>query len=192
MIYTLYRDKAWAEQFWPRCLEGVDPTEAYGPEVDLKCHPGDLYWAVVEDQVREYLGDVADWGDVAGGISMGLLDEPVEIGMAWANRYENQHMWTYGFALYPEYRGRAKTSDFNVANEILHHLFEKEGAATALTMVYSTNPRALRYNGLQGDQFAPTRPYRRLVGCVKDAGGPGVDLWTFQSVRSLWQESVVL
>jgi hypothetical protein len=190
------RDATWAAARWPRCLEGLDPVATYGPEVlDTPTHPGDRYWALVEPQVRE-LGQVADEGDIAGGLGAGVLDEDVELGMAWANRYENRRMWTYGLAFFPEARGQAKGQGYEVSAAIAAALFALPETSTLVTLVYSSNPVAMRYNGLQcvpgepGER--PTwlwrgRPHRRLVGHIVDAAGPAIDLWIFQTSRAAWE-----
>lgn len=184
------RDAAWAALQWPRCCEGLDPVATYGPEVlDAPTHPGDRYWAIVEPQVRE-LGQVADEGDIAGGLGAGLLDEEVELGMAWANRYENRRMWTYGLAFFPEHRGQAKGQGYEVSAAIAAELFALPETSTLVTLVYSSNPAAMRYNGLvrEGDGWTwRGRPHRRLVGCLRDAGGPAIDLWIFQTTRIAWE-----
>lgn len=195
MIAIAPRDAAWAATVWPRCCEGLDPVATYGPEVlDTPTHPGDRYWAIVEPQVRE-LGQVADEGDVAGGLGLGALDEDVELGMAWANRYENAHVLTYGLAFFPEYRGQAKGQGYEVSSAIQAALFADPEVSALVTLVYSSNPAAMRYNGLRmvpGEPGeAPTwlwagAPHRRLVGHIVDAAGPGVSLWIFQTTRSAW------
>jgi len=189
MIHIATRDAVWAAAWWPRCCEGLDRVATYGPEIlATPTHPGDRYWAIVEPQVRD-LGQVADWGDIAGGLNLGALDEDVEIGMAWANRYENCHMWTYGLAFFPEYRGRAKGQGYEVSSAIMAELFALPETSTLVTLVYSTNPAAMRYNGLvrDGDIWIwRGRPHRRLVGHIMDAAGPGTDLWIFQSTRAAW------
>lgn len=162
------RDPAWADRAWPRCLAGLDPVATYGPEVyDTATHPGDRYWAIV---------------DAAGG----------ELGMAWANRYENAHMFTYGLAYFPEYRGQARGQAYAVSDAITAELYSDPRVNALVTLVYSTNPAAMRYNGLlPGGPGEPAwvwrgRPHRRLVGHIVEAGGPGVDLWIFQSTRAAW------
>lgn len=194
-IFIAPRDAAWAARLWPRCLEGLDPVATYGPEVlDTPTHPGDRYWAIVETRVRE-LGQVADEGDIAGGLSAGALEEEIEVGMAWANRYENRHMWTYGLAFFPEHRGQAKGQGYEVSRAIQAGLFADPEVSALVTLVYSSNPAAMRYNGLQlvtGDPGErPTwlwagKPHRRLVGHIVDAAGPGTDLWIFQTTRAAW------
>jgi hypothetical protein len=195
------RHPAWAATVWPRCLEGLDPVATYGPEVhDTPTHPGDRYWAIVEPQVRE-LGQVADEGDIVGGLGAGALDEALDLGMAWANRYENAHMWTYGLAFFPKFRGQAKGQGYEVSAAIMAELFAEPSTTALVTLVYSSNPAAMRYNGLRlvhGDPGErPTwewcgRSHRRLVGAIEDAAGPGVDLWIFQTTRRRWEQVTTL
>jgi hypothetical protein len=184
------RDAIWASTVWPRCLEGLDPVATYGPEVlDTATHPGDRYWAIVESQVRE-LGQVADEGDVAGGLGAGALEDDVEVGMAWANRYENRRMWTYGLAFFAEHRGQAKGQGYEVSAAIAAELFALPETSTLVTLVYSSNPAAMRYNGLVREADGWTwrgRPHRRVVGHILDAAGPAVDLWIFQTTRAAWE-----
>ncbi len=189
MIAIAPRDATWAARTWPRCCEGLDPVATYGPEVlDTATHPGDRYWAIVEPQVRE-LGQVADEGDVAGGLGAGALDEEVELGMAWANRYENRQMWTYGLAFFPEFRGQARGGGYDVSSAIQAGLFADPDVSALITLVYSTNPAAMRYNGLarEADVWVwHGRPHRRCVGHIEDAAGPGTALWIFQTTRTAW------
>jgi len=189
MIQIAPRDATWAAAVWPRCLEGLDPVATYGPEVlDTPTHPGDRYWAIVEPQIRE-LGEVADEGDIAGGLGAGALDEDVALGMAWANRYENRHMWTYGLAFFPEHRGRGKGQGYWVSSAIMTELFALEETSTLVTLVYSSNRAAMRYNGLVRERDVWSwrgRPHRRIVGHIVDAAGPGTDLWLFQTTRAAW------
>jgi RimJ/RimL family protein N-acetyltransferase len=184
------RDPRWAADNWFKCEEGVDPVATYGDESRTwpnGVHPADYYWAVVEDQIPEYLGQPGDIGDVAGGISMGLLEEPVEIGMAWATRGDNCHVWTHGFTLFPEYRRQRKGSGYEVGKAVTAALFEDPNVTTLVTMVYSTNPAAVRYNGLRPDGTFEGRPGRRFIGVIEDAGGEGVDLYLFQLTRAEWK-----
>jgi hypothetical protein len=159
------RDAAWAAKVWPRCLEGLDPVATYGPEVfDTDTHPGDRYWAIVD----------------ADG---------AELGMAWANRYENAHMWSYGLAYFPEYRGLALGQGYEVSAAITRELFALPATSALVTLVYTSNPAAMRYNGLvrEGDTWVwHGRPHRRVVGHIVDAAGPGIDLWIFQTTRPAW------
>jgi hypothetical protein len=159
------RDAAWAARAWPRCCEGLDPVATYGPEVlDTQTHPGECYWAIVGD---------------AG----------LELGMAWANRYENRHMWTYGLAYFPEHRGQARGQSYEVSAAIMAALFALPETSALVTLVYSSNPAAMRYNGLAregGDWIWNGRPHRRVVGHIVDAAGPGIDLWIFQTTRVAW------
>lgn len=185
MIRIEPREFWWATEFWPLCEDGLDPIATYGDESQdwrFGTHPADRYWAVVEDPD---LGEPGDLGDVAGGIASGAI-APQEIGMAWASRYENRHMWTYGLALFPKFRGQAKGQNYEVVRAVTAELFADPAVSSLVTMVYNTNGAALRYNGMQQDGTFKGRPGRRHIGFIQDAGGAGVDLYLFQLTRAAW------
>jgi hypothetical protein len=165
--------RAWADAVWSRCLEGLDPVAVFGPEVDLVTHPASRYWAIWEIQS---LGAVADEGDIAGGVSIGAFDS-FEIGLAWASRFENDHLWTQGVAFFPEHRRRGFAPA--VGDLVRRELFRDPIVTSSVFMAYSTNPHVVRYH-----DKGPS--WKRRIGVILDAGGPGVDLHLWQVRRQEW------